>query len=85
MFKVIYPEMMRDKKKEADMLSRHKAIDWTLILLPLVLGREKTTNVKVNLSDMQGFIIGNKDIAQFTISQIKGEGYIHKTPFIVIK
>ena len=81
-FELIYPEMMKDKKKEAEMLSCYKAIDWTLLRLPFVVEREKATGVKVNLEEMPGFTIGNKDIAQFMVSQMKGKSYIHKTPFI---
>lgn len=82
MFELIYSEMMKDKKKEAEVLSCYKSIDWTLLRLPFVLEREKITGVKVNLEDMPGVTIGNKDIAQFIVSQINGKSYIHKTPFI---
>lgn len=82
LFETVYTEMLQDKKKEANLLFQTKELDWTLVRLPFVKEREKAAAVKVNAADMPGLTIGNKDIARFLVSQLKGKRYIHQAPFI---
>ncbi|AZK48441.1 NAD(P)-dependent oxidoreductase [Paenibacillus lentus] len=82
LFKVFFPNMIKDKQKEAAILEQYCNIEWTLIRLPFVVESEERGNVKVNLTDMPGIKISNQDIASFIIDEVLDRQYIHKTPFI---
>ncbi len=81
-FEVLYSNMMIDKKKEWQLLSRNQRIKWSLIRLPFITDKEETGMIKEILTDMPGSKITNGDIAGFIIKQIESPNYIYKAPFI---
>ncbi|MBY0065020.1 MULTISPECIES: NAD(P)-dependent oxidoreductase [Priestia] len=80
-FRILYSEMMEDKRKELQLLQASK-LDWTLIRLPFVKENEKSKVIKEDDFDMPGFKISSRDIARFMIEQLHNPSYIGKTPFI---
>ncbi|KGR85402.1 NAD(P)H-binding protein [Lysinibacillus odysseyi] len=82
MFDIFLSTMMKDKKREWEILNETEHIEWTLIRLPFIIDGIKTAHVKENLVDMPGTKITNQDIASFIISQINDFKYIKKAPFI---
>lgn len=82
MFECIYSNMMTDKKKEWQILSRNTLIKWTLVRLPFIVDGMEKGFIKENLLDMPGTTITNQDIATFIINQVKSLEYIQKSPFI---
>ncbi|MGF9910687.1 SDR family oxidoreductase [Brevibacillus porteri] len=80
-FSWIYAEMLKDKKKELQILLESDA-DWTLVRLPFIVEEPATGIIKVNLQKMPGMKMTNSDIANFLISQISDNQYIRKYPFI---
>lgn len=82
MFEVLYSDMMKEKKKEWELLNENRLMKWTLIRLPFIADKQETGRVKENLTDMPGTKITNGDIAAFIMGQIKSSKYIHKAPFI---
>ncbi|MGG3806475.1 NAD(P)-dependent oxidoreductase [Metabacillus fastidiosus] len=82
MFEIFFPKMMKDKKKEWDILFHNKLIEWTVIRLPFVVDGSRTGHVKEDLKNMPGTKITNQDIAAFIINEIENQEYIHKAPFI---
>ncbi|AHN22347.1 NAD(P)-dependent oxidoreductase [Lysinibacillus varians] len=82
LFKIMYSNMMGDKKKEWDILTNHPHIQWTLIRLPFIVDGAERGNLKEHLTDMPGTKITNQDIATFIIHQIDNLNYVHKAPFI---
>lgn len=80
-FRILYSEMMKDKRKELHLLQASK-LDWTLIRLPFVKENEKSKAIKEDDFDMPGFNISSHDIARFMIEQLHNPSYIGKTPFI---
>jgi putative NADH-flavin reductase len=80
-FRILYSEMMEDKRKELHLLQASK-LDWTLIRLPFVKEHRKSQAIKENAFDMPGFKISSRDIARFMIEQLHNPSYIGKTPFI---
>ena len=80
-FRILYAEMMEDKRKELQLLRKSK-LDWTLIRLPFVEENKKSQAIKEDEFDMPGFQISSRDIARFMIEQIHNPSYIGKTPFI---
>lgn len=82
MFEVIFPQMMKDKKLEWELLLNNKQIKWTLLRLPFVKDSLTSNQLKENLTDMPGTKITNLDIATFIIDHIDNAKYVHKTPFI---
>ncbi|MFB8422898.1 NAD(P)-dependent oxidoreductase [Priestia megaterium] len=80
-FRILYAEMMEDKRKELQLLRKSK-LDWTLIRLPFVKENKKSQAIKEDEFDMPGFKISSRDIARFMIEQIHNPSYIGKTPFI---
>lgn len=80
-FRILYAEMMEDKRKELHLLQASK-LDWTLIRLPFVKENEKSKVIKEDDFDMPGFKISSRDIARFMIEQLHNPSYIGKTPFI---
>lgn len=81
-FRVFFPKMMEDKKKEWNFLIKNRLIEWTLIRLPFVKDDSEKGSVKENTTDMPGTKITNRDIATFIINEIDNQKYIHKVPFI---
>ncbi|MET4559850.1 putative NADH-flavin reductase [Lysinibacillus parviboronicapiens] len=81
-FKIFFPTMMLDKKKEWQILNHNKRIKWTLIRLPFIVDGAEIGVIKENLTDMPGTKITNRDIATFIINQIENLKYVHKAPFI---
>jgi len=80
-FRILYSEMMEDKRKELHLLQASK-LDWTLIRLPFVKENEKSKVIKEDAFDMPGLKISSRDIARFMIEQLHNPFYIGKTPFI---
>ncbi|WP_347395830.1 NAD(P)H-binding protein [Priestia megaterium] len=80
-FRILYSEMILDKKKELQILEESK-LDWTLVRLPFVKEHKKSKKIKVNSLDMPGFKISAEGIAQFLIEQVPCSSYIRKAPFI---
>ncbi|MGG0481743.1 NAD(P)H-binding protein [Priestia megaterium] len=80
-FRILYSEMMRDKRKELQLLQTSR-LDWTLVRLPFVKEHRKSQAIKENTFDMPGFNIASCDIARFMIEHIHNSSYIGKTPFI---
>lgn len=82
-FEIIFPNMMKDKKKEWHFLNTNNLIKkWTLVRLPFIVDQEELGNIKENLTDMPGIKITNGDIATFLINQIEDSKYVQKAPFI---
>ncbi|MFA9560495.1 NAD(P)H-binding protein [Evansella sp. AB-rgal1] len=81
-FEVFFSKMMRDKKREWEILFNNKEINWTLIRLPFVVEGAEIGSIKESVTDMPGRKIQNQDIATFIINQIESSKYIHKSPFI---
>lgn len=82
LFEFFLPKMMEDKKKEWNILSANKHIEWTLIRLPFVREGFETGDIKEKLTDMPGTKITNHEIASFIINEIENPKYIHQAPFI---
>lgn len=82
LFKLLFANMIKDKKWEWEILNRNKEIDWTLIRLPFVKDSFDTQVIKENLINMPGTKITNQDIANFIIDQLEKAKYVHKSPFI---
>lgn len=80
-FRMMYAEMIKDKKKELALL-QESGIDWTLIRLPFVFENNSGKAIKESLYDMPGLTITNRDIADFLIDEISASKYVHQTPFI---
>ncbi len=80
-FRILYSEMMRDKRKELQLLQTSR-LDWTLVRLPFVKEHRKSQAIKEDTFDMPGFNIASCDIARFMIEHIHNPSYIGKTPFI---
>lgn len=81
LFRIIYSEMIKDKKKELALLQESE-IDWTLVRLPFVVEKNSNKPIKDSLYDMPGFTITNRDIADFLITEISASKYLRQTPFI---
>ncbi|WP_010095162.1 NAD(P)-dependent oxidoreductase [Ornithinibacillus scapharcae] len=82
LFKLLYSEFLKDRKKEWRILLENKHIDWTLVRLPFVQEGEGKDYVKENLFDMPGTKISNQDISSFIVDQINRPIYVHQAPFI---
>ena len=82
LLKLLFANMIKDKKWELEILNRNKEIDWTLIRLPFVKDSFDTQVIKENLINMPGTKITNQDIANFIIDQLEKAKYVHKSPFI---
>ncbi|WP_223067211.1 NAD(P)-dependent oxidoreductase [Paenibacillus caui] len=80
-FPLLYPAMMKDKRKELDILRNCNA-DWTLVRLPFVADGPATGKIKVNETDMPGMKMRSADIAAFILKQISDAQFIRKYPFI---
>ncbi|MFB9761699.1 SDR family oxidoreductase [Ectobacillus funiculus] len=80
-FRVMYAEMIQDKKKELALL-QESGIDWTLVRLPFVFEKSGNKAIKESLYDMPGLTITNRDIADFLINEISDSKYLRQTPFI---
>lgn len=81
LFRMIYSEMIKDKKKELALLQESE-IDWTLVRLPFVVEKNSNKPIKDSLYDMPGLTITNRDIADFLITEISASKYLRQTPFI---
>ncbi len=81
MFRILFPNMMKDKYKELDLLLKSN-LDWTFVRLPFVVEGVATSKIKESLTDMPGMKIYNGDIADFLIRQISSPLYVRKCPFI---
>lgn len=80
-FEFLFPNMMKDKKKELKLLINSN-IEWTLIRLPFIIDSPETNHIKESLIDTPGTKISNTDIARFIIDEVTNQKYIRKTPFI---
>ncbi len=80
-FRMIYAEMIKDKKKELALL-QESGIDWTLVRLPFVFEKNSGKAVRESLYDMPGLTITNRDIADFLINEISASKYLRQIPFI---
>lgn len=81
-FEIFYSSMMKDKKKEWQILNKVTRVNWTLIRLPFIVDGEEVRVIKENLTNMPGTKITNRDIATFIMEQIDNSTYIQKAPFI---
>jgi len=81
MFRILFPNMMKDKYKELNLLLESN-LDWTFVRLPFVVEGVATGSIKESLRDIPGLKIYNSDIADFLIKQIASPLYIRKCPFI---
>jgi len=80
-FRLLYSEMIEDKRKELQLLQTSR-LDWTLVRLLFIKEHRKSQAIKEDAFDMPGFNISSRDIARFMIEQIHNSSYIGKTPFI---
>ncbi|MDH2451579.1 NAD(P)H-binding protein [Priestia megaterium] len=80
-FRLLYSEMIEDKRKELQILQTSR-LDWTLVRLLFIKEHRKSQAIKEDAFDMPGFNISSRDIARFMIEQIHNSSYIGKTPFI---
>ncbi|MGG2015230.1 NAD(P)H-binding protein [Bacillus sp. S10(2024)] len=83
MFRILFPNMMKDKYEELNLLLKSN-LNWTFIRLPFVMEGVATGSIKVSLRDIPGLKIYNGDIADFLIKQISSPLYLRKCPFIAI-
>ncbi|MEC0573518.1 NAD(P)H-binding protein [Bacillus inaquosorum] len=81
LFRLLYPQMIADKKKELHILSR-SGLDWTIVRLPFVTDAQTQGAVKVDFFNSPGMRITNLDIAAFLVQQIEDHSFSQKTPFI---
>ncbi len=64
-------------------MTRASDLDWTVVRLPMLTDDPKTGNVKVGyVGKGIGSRISREDIADFMLSQLTDEAYIHKSPAI---
>ncbi|AJY73668.1 NAD(P)-dependent oxidoreductase [Paenibacillus beijingensis] len=80
-FRLLYPAMMEDKRKELNIL-QNSHVDWTLLRLPFVIEGPAINEVKVNELDMPGMKMRSADISAFIVKQIADSRFIRKYPFI---
>ncbi|OBA08556.1 NADH-flavin reductase [Bacillus subtilis] len=81
LFRLLYPQMIADKKKELHIVT-DSGLDWTLVRLPFVTDAQAHGAVKVDFLNPPGMRITNSDIAAFLVQQIEGHSFSQKTPFI---
>lgn len=80
-FRLLYPSMLADKRKELGILKNSDA-EWTLFRLPFVEEGPATGSVRISEKNMPGMKMRTGDIADLIIRQIEDSAYIRKHPFI---
>ncbi len=82
LLKMMAKNVLADMSQVVEM-TRASDLDWTVVRLPMLTDDPKTGNVKVGyVGKGMGSRISRADIAEFMLSQLTDQTYIHKSPAI---
>ena len=79
-----FPEVVADKQKAYDILSRNE-VDWTLFRLPWIVETDERAGIIADLQDCPGKQVYSHELADFMIGQLNNPLFIKKAPFVASK